>query len=442
MSLGKIFAFLTASFTRMREHFPFTVQGLITLTLALLALRVIAYGSMDLVVFALAICALAIVMASLLCVIVGGLLTQLRVRKHLLTLPASRTIIVEAGYPNETGFTFPSIGFFPLVRLSWQVIYPDHLDARISLDSRPQLMLEEVIPRRRCKTSKLVRLFTVSDILGFCHYRWRQGQSLSLMALPRSNTIKALPLLRSLTAEDGIPSMTGNPEGDRMEIRPYVPGDSVRNIMWKVYARTRELNVRLAERSVYHSDRTIAYLLASSNDEAAAAVARVAVEAGALGNDWVFGADGSSEPCTTVPAALEAIAASRVLDGNYYYGLDAFLQQQGTQGATHCIVFAAADTGPWVHSLKQTANRFRGRFSLVLATDGFVDETPVKLWRRILFSNSGVASANAASAQQGTTLTARRELTRLLTELGQSVESTLVVDRATGLSFDQRMRKG
>ena len=130
------------------------------------------------------------------------------------------------------------------------------------------------------------------------------------MVLPRTNTVKPLPLLRSLTAEDGIPNPSGDPDGDRMEIRPYVPGDSVRNIMWKVYARNRQLSVRLAEKSVFHSRRTVAYLLSSSNDEAAAAVARIALESGVLGEDWAFAADGAEQACDSLPEALEALASS------------------------------------------------------------------------------------------------------------------------------------
>ena len=141
-------------------------------------------------------------------------------------------------------------------------------------------------------------------MLGFSRFTWRVTQESELLALPRAGNIKSLPLLRSLTAEDGIPDPGGNPEGDRMEIRPYVPGDSVRNILWKVYARTRHLNVRLAERSVYHSSRTLAWLLSGPHDEAAAAVARVAVESGALGEDWLFGADGSPTPTSGTPNVI------------------------------------------------------------------------------------------------------------------------------------------
>ena len=77
-----------------------------------------------------------------------------------------------------------------------------------------------------------------------------QKQTLNFTALPQTNTLSAIPQLRSLNAEDGLSNPSGKPEGDRMEIRRYVPGDSIRDVMWKVYAKTRQLNVRLAEKSV------------------------------------------------------------------------------------------------------------------------------------------------------------------------------------------------
>ncbi|MEZ5491314.1 MAG: DUF58 domain-containing protein [Gammaproteobacteria bacterium] len=426
---------------RLREHFPLTTQGVIALTLTLLALQVFGYGAMDLVVFALSICAVAILLFSLFCVIFGGLLQQLRIRKQInATGHARKPVMLEAGFPNETGFSLPDLKYFPLIKLSWEVVYPDQLLTRLRTESDSNRLLEEIIPQQRCKTSKLTRLFTVSDVLGFCRYSWRQSQSVELIALPRSNTIKALPILRSLTSEDGIPSSRGNPEGDRMEIRPYVPGDSVRNIMWKTYARSRQLNVRLAEKSVFQSNRTVAYLLSSQNDEAAAAVARVAIESGALGDDWVFGADGSETVCEDRESALVAIAASRALDEPFSYGLDNFLRHSSNQAGSHCIVFAAAESGPWTDSLNQTISRFRGQFSLVLATDGFHEPEKVSLWKRLLFTEPSTAS-NPDSPAVKRPATGKIELGQLLTRLSQSVESTLVVDRATGLSFDQTLRK-
>ena len=412
--------------------FPLTLQGLITLLVTAAALSIYGYGSMDLVVFALAICGLSILIASLFCAVVSGLIIQRRVFKLLKLAGTSvKPVEVEAGFPNETGFVLPAMSWFPLVRLNWQIVYPDNIVTRVRSSTDAELS-EEIIPGRRFLTDRIVRQFTVYDVLGFCRYSWRQQQDLTCMALPQTNTIKPLPLLRSMTAEDGIPNPSGNPDGDRMEIRPYVPGDSVRNIMWKVYARNRQLNVRLAEKSVFHSKRTVAYLLSSPNDEAAAAIARVALETGALGDDWAFAADGTEVPCQNVPSALAAVARSRAIARPHGYGLDKFLQQAVGQSGTHCIVFAAAESAAWAKPLKATMARFPGHFSLVLATDGFADEKPQRLWQQLLLRPAPALGNHGSS---------RTDLRNLLTELGQLVESTLVVDRKTGFSFDQNLRK-
>lgn len=412
--------------------FPLTLQGLITLLVTATALSIYGYGAMDLVVFALAICGLSILVASLFCAVISGILIQRRVSRLLQQAGSSlKPVEVEAGFPNETGLALPALAWFPLVKLNWHIVYPDHITTRVRVDNDGMLR-EEIIPGRRCLTERIVRQFTVSDVLGFCRYSWRQQQELSFMALPQTNTIKPLPLLRSMTAEDGIPNPSGNPDGDRMEIRPYVPGDSVRNIMWKVYARSRQLNVRLAEKSVFHSKRTVAYLLSSANDEAAAAIARVALETGALGADWAFAADGTDTPCITLGAALAAVARSRAIGRPHGYGLDQFLQQAAGQSGAHCIVFAAAEAAPWAKQLKATMARFPGHFSLVLATDGFNDQAPQRLWQQLLL-RPALKSHNGGSS--------RTDLRNLLTELGQLVESTLVVDRKTGFSFDQNLRK-
>ena len=98
------------------------------------------------------------------------------------------------------------------------------------------------------------------DVLGLCQFSWQTGQKVRCQALPQLDAIKQLPLLRSLTAEDGIPNPSGQPEGDRMEIRPYAPGDSVKNIMWKVYKKpTAQRKTARAQR--LSEQRTLAFLL-------------------------------------------------------------------------------------------------------------------------------------------------------------------------------------
>jgi len=416
--------------------FPLTLQGTITLGLTALVLKVYGYGSMDLVIFSLTICALAILIFSLFCAVVSGIVLQRRIHNRLTQHGDDyEPIRAEAGFPNETGFALPTPNFLPLVKLSWRVSHPDYLQTRIRVAANNQLV-EEIIPLKRCQSNTIIRQFTVADVLGFCRYSWRQTQEIPCMVLPRTNTVKPLPLLRSLTAEDGIPNPSGNPDGDRMEIRPYVPGDSVRNIMWKVYARNRQLNVRLAEKSVFHSRRTVAYLLSSDCDEAAAAVARIALESGVLGEDWAFAADGTEQPCESLATALEAVAKSRVMGIPHSYGLDRFLAHAVGQAGAHCIVFAAAELAPWLEPLKNTIARYSGQFSLVLATDGINDIPAPRLWQRLFLQNEE-HSRNNTGENGGS----RTDLLKLLTDLSQLVESTLIVDRKTGLSFDQNLRK-
>lgn len=413
--------------------FPLTAQGSITLLVTASALSIFGYGSLDLVVFALTICALAIVLFCLFCSIITGIVMQRRIQKLLINMDnGPHSINVEAGYPNETGFSLPSLGFFPLVKLSWKIVVPNEIETRLRWQ-RDGSIVEQIVPARRFLTDSIVRSFTVSDVLGFSRYTWRQQQTITAKALPKVEAAKNLPLLRSMTAEDGIPNPSGNPEGDRMEIRPYAPGDSVRDIMWKVYARNRQLNVRLAEKSVFHSKRTVAYLLTSEYDEAAAASARVAIESKAFGDDWAFAADGAETPCSTIESALNAVAKSRSLGKPYSYGLDNFLQQAVGQSSAHCILFAAAEPAHWNEALKKTIAKYPGQFSLVLATDGFKTDDNSRWWQKLLLRDNAFDSSKSAGSMQ--------ELRQRLVDLGQLVESAVIIDRRSGHSFDKNLRR-
>lgn len=413
------------------DSFPLSLQGLAVLFLLVIALRIWGYGRMDLVVFALTVCALAIILCNLALVVIAGLLV--RRKMHRDSYDSNGRIRAEAGFPNDSPFRMPSIKWLPLVSLQWQIVYPDFIRTRCRLSADGRYLEEEITPLRRCRSDLICRRFTVNDVLGLCRFSWRQTRPDRLLALPRKGNIRQLPVLRSLSAEDGLPNPSGMPEGDRMEIRAYTPGDPVRNIMWGVYARNRELNVRLAEKSVFNSRKTLAYLISGPDDEAAAAVARVAVESGALGDDWTFSADGAAHGTNRADEALELIAGSRGLKTPHAWGLDTFLEGSDNN-ATHCIVFAAADSS-WTQELRRSAGRFQGQLSVILATDGFKDSTPRPLWRRILFRDNSGAGDNRNGDKNVSQLGA------LLNELRQYSGSAMIVDRRTGLSFDQALKR-
>ena len=250
------------------------------------------------------------------------------------------------------------------------------------------------------------------------------------MILPKTGQLRALPLLRSMDAEDGIPDLRGAPQGDRMDIRRYAPGDSVRDIMWRVYARNRHLNVRLPEKSMFQSERTLAYLVSGQGDEAAAGVARFAVTQGALGDPWVFGADGNSDVARTTASALPLIAGSRQPGRKLEFGLDAFLQQQGGQYSA-CIVFVPATKGSWTRSLLETLKRFPGPFTIVIGIDGYTEKaSTTSYWQRMLFSAEGQGNRSESA-----------HLRELIAQFNKAGTQVLVVDRQTGQCFDQRLKR-
>ena len=421
-----------SQFRALAGLFPLTARGIVTLLCVGLALRVFGYGAMDLMVFALGICALAILLSCLFCVVICGLIMQHRIQREP-AREAANGKPLEAGFPNQTGFALPPVGMLPLVRLQWSWQYPDHIETRIRIAPDNHLE-EEITPRLRCLGGHVSRRFEVSDVLGLCRYSWRQRRDRECYALPRVNTLKNLPLLHSLTAEDGLPRQSGEPVGDRMEIRPYVAGDSVRDILWKNYARTRQLNVRLRERSVAHGRRILAYLLSGPGDEAAAAVARAALESGAFGDDWQFSADGTETPCNDVESSLRAVARSRALGQPHAPGLDRFLAGADQRGATHCIVFAAVGTVSGLASLGRSIGSFQGQFSVVLATDGMEEPERHRRWSGVLLRPRERRRERASGGS-------REELLLLCRQLGPMVESIIMVDRTTGACYDSRLRR-
>ena len=178
-SSKRIAFFATAK--NIARLFPLTVQGVASLLLAAVALGIYGYGSMDLVVFALAICALAILIFCLFSCIISGMFVHRRIRRFIVENPPRNAIELEAEYPNETGFKIRAPTYLPLIKLSWTIEYPDYLQSRIRENSDGYLQ-EEVIPQRRCLSAGIKRQFEISNVLGFCKntkiYRRKRGREL------------------------------------------------------------------------------------------------------------------------------------------------------------------------------------------------------------------------------------------------------------------------
>jgi hypothetical protein len=330
---------------RFVDAVPITGRGCLLAGLSALGLWRLGLGTSDLILFVIGCVGVALVASSLAIVIPSAIYLRRRVRSA-----AASAVILESGSPIRTGFHAPALAFVPAVQFDWKWIDPPGVEVRVRRDGH--LLREEAVATRRCLLPAIVRRFSVADVFGLAKVTWQAASPTPVTILPNVGRLKSVPVLRSLGGGEGIPRSTGKPEGDRMEIRRYVPGDPVRSILWRSYAFNRSLNVRLPERTVAPSTRTAAYLVTGPEDEAAAAAARAAIESDAFGEKWTFAADGAEAPTDDHREALQSIARSgsvtRSNGATRRPGVEAFLARLGREGGFHCVVFAPARAGEWL----------------------------------------------------------------------------------------------
>ena len=188
--LGRIRALVAA----LVSHFPLTTQGSLALILSAGALRLFGYGSMDLVVFALCLCALFVVITSLFATVIGGLIVQRRILRTLenqTTFPSGDACF-EAGYLNSTGFSLDAVSWLPLVRIAWRIVSPTSIET-LNERRRDNRLHETIIPARRGKSASITRRFEVRDALGLCSYSWLATQPLAHKPSLASAPIKHSP---------------------------------------------------------------------------------------------------------------------------------------------------------------------------------------------------------------------------------------------------------
>lgn len=274
----------------------------------------------------------------------------------------------------------------PLIEASTHILNPPDFDCewRRNPDKRRQ---EWLVSSKRCQLEenfRLVRRVIVKDVLGFAALDWEQKEPLSLVVAPRPLPVQAQSILRARFTGDDVPDHRGEPKGDRVDMRRYSPGDPPRLLLWKVYARTGKLMVRVPENAITTAPRTCAYLVAGEGDEVLASLARTIIEENLLGQGWLFGADGSEKSVTHRTEAIRLIARSGNPGTQTGAGLSAFLDKAHGEGFGSCLVLVPPTDGDWVE--KVAASLSRSAISVTLLTVGSVSqrETEPK-WRRWVF---------------------------------------------------------
>lgn len=360
-----------------RGLFPLTWPGMLVILVATAAFLLLGIDRLDLVVLAATgLAGLALGLLVLL-VSVCSLLVHLRVRRA----PAPVALLLEGGGTQPTGWVLPVPRWLPLVEVDWRWEWPPG----VTVFAQPGRggARELVTPACRGEWPGLRRRIVVRDVTGFSAVSWTAATATHVRVEPSRGALDRLPLLDTLAGGEELSEPRGSPLGDRVDMRQYTHGDSPRLILWKIYARTRKLLVRIPERAVTARPRACAYLVAGDGDEATAGLARVLVEHGVLGDTWWLGADGTPRVASDARGALDVLVLSGLagergtvgaslpdpLTGQTGTGLGGFLGRAEQAGFSICLLFLPARPGPWAAEAAAAVARSRMRVQLYTALD-------------------------------------------------------------------------
>ena len=426
---------MVAALQYARGVFPLTLAGVLVIAGCSLAFGHYGLGRIDLILLGVGAVGLGIAGISLLLTSLTALLVRLRAGK----LPEGEPMRLECGYWTRSGFSLPSLWYIPFVHLNWRWESPE---ARVRQLRQGGRLHEMIRPSQRGAASSVVRRVTVADIFGLSSISFRIHEPRAVRFLPWVGALRQMHVVRGMSGGDEISHHDGQPQGDRFDTRHYVPGDPIRFVLWKVFAKSRELIVRTPERAISPARQTLAYLVAGQGDEAAAGAARVAVDVGILGGDWVLGADGCSEAAGTREHALELLARSAsASEGQSGGGLSSFLDNATAGQASRAVVFVPSRPGPWLKRVLAMAASGGGlgqlgRVDFVVGTDGVSRSARRSLLSRV------TTWRRSEDQQQETVATDADELAQVVRTLGKARVNVMVVDRPAGQIFSHQHFSG
>lgn len=349
---------------------PLRLGGLVLIGAAALALRV-SETEVDHLLRPVALVALALVAACLLLVMV----TTLYVRRAVKSQEAGVPPELQSGGELTTSFRVPNVRALGL--LDVQLEWASPAGFSVSLVRADGKLGEKIGALERGRHDRLVRRFTIEDVFGLSSLSFEVEWVVTLRVTPVAAPVNA-SLAASRSSGDAWSHPSGRAEGDLVEMRSYAHGDSMRHVLWRTFARTRRLLVRMPERAVAPQPLNVAFLIAGQADEPSAGVARVFLEQGLLGPDFVFAADGALKPTTRVPEAVEQIIDSIRARSDGAAGLDGLANQVEPHRLGACVVFAPPVDGPWRERLVAMSRRLSVPATVVIGIDGSDAAPPPK----------------------------------------------------------------
>lgn len=386
---------VTQKMKRALDLFPLTPLGLLVAATATAALVHYGLRRLDLVLLVVGGAFVALTVLGVLVVVTTSLVLWLHLRRRT---AVAEVVEVECGYPHRTGFSLGGVRFIPFVDITWTWVHPP-AELRIVVD-RGRLT-EEVVGRRRGVVPGVTRRVVVRDVLGLSTVAWTWRDEQPLRFVPTVGALRNIEVIRGMSAGEDLPHPEAPAEGGPFDMRHYSPGDPIRFVLWKVFAKSRELLVRTPERALAPARQTAAYLVTGHADEAAAGAARLAVTVGALGTGWTLGADGCADPAATPGVALDLLTRSAgTPEERGGSDLAEFIGRHGERQSARLVVFVPGRPGPWLASVAAVVRSHGDRLELVICVDGITRESS-RRWDGVLRARASEPAAEATCATVG-----------------------------------------
>lgn len=376
----------------MRRLFPLRPAGVVLLGVGLEVVFRLSQAEADYVLYPAGLVVIGLVALCALLVIGGAVTLGRRARRLEAKVPER----LETTHEVLTGFRIEGLARWLIldVRLEW--VSPASTHVRLL---RSDGFLEErVTPLARGRFEALVRRFTVEDVFGLAQVAFSVEWQTSLSIVPAAAAHVA-EMLPSRASGDAVAHPSGREEGDLVEMRNYAQGDSLRHVLWKTYARTRRLLVRMPERAIAQRPLNVALFVAGPRDEPSAGAARLYVEKGLLGPDFIFAADGASRPTRSAVEAVEQLVDSVKAQGDGGATLEALVQQIEPARLTAFLVFAPPADGPWRQRLLGLVRQRGVTATVVIGVDHLIDvdaeAQPKGRLYRLVFQDDGAGASDA-----------------------------------------------
>jgi hypothetical protein len=363
---------------RSWQAVPVRLPGLVVIGVGLFAALSLGKGEADYLLFPAGLVAVALVAISLACVAVGALILWRSVRRA----PSGLTGNLETTAATPTGFRFPRFAAWPFIDVKMRWDEPG--DVTVDVDASGRTYGETVTAHERGRHARVVRRFTVEDVFGLTAISFRVVWNEPLRVAPAS-AVATAELATSYAHGDSFSHPAGRQEGDLVEMRAYGHGDPLRHVLWKTFARTRRLLVRMPERAIAPQPITVAFLIAGPGDEPTAATARLYLERGVFGPDFLFSADGATRPTRDPHEAVDQIIDSVASRADGGASLDSLAAQVEGARMSTCVMFVPPVDGPWRDRVTAFARRLPSAATIVIGVAGVADERRRGLLSRLFW---------------------------------------------------------